>query len=251
MNPYLKNLNRIEFIVTWECTGRCKHCSAGECKHDGAHLDKNVAESVVLELAKNFKLDSIMTFGGESLLYPDCVCAVHSAAQKMKIPKRQLITNGFFTKDKGFIKEVANRLAKSGVNDILLSVDAFHQETIPVDFVRMFACELLEAKLPVRLSPAWLVGKEHDNPYNRYTREIVEEFKKLGIPESFGNIVFPEGNAKIFLKEYFDEDNLPVNPYVENPKDIKSISIEPDGTIFGGNVYKENILEILDGYVPE
>ena len=250
MNQYLKNLNRLEFIVTWECTGKCKHCSVGECKHGGAHLDKDIAESVVLELAKSFKLDSVMTFGGESLLYPDCVCAVHSAAEKMKIPKRQLITNGFFTKDIGKIKEVTHRLSESGVNDILLSVDAFHQETIPANIVSLFACEVLEAKLPVRLSPAWLVSKEHDNPYNRYTHEILEEFKKMGIPESFGNIVFPEGNAKIYLKEYFDGDNAPVNPYVENPEDVKSISVEPDGSIFGRNVYKKNIIEILDGYKP-
>ena len=30
MNQYLKNLNKIEFIVTYACTGRCKHCSEGD-----------------------------------------------------------------------------------------------------------------------------------------------------------------------------------------------------------------------------
>ena len=32
MNKYLKNLNRIEFVVTMACTGKCKHCSQGEHK---------------------------------------------------------------------------------------------------------------------------------------------------------------------------------------------------------------------------
>ena len=27
MNPYLQNLNRIEFLLTFACTGRCKHCA--------------------------------------------------------------------------------------------------------------------------------------------------------------------------------------------------------------------------------
>lgn len=29
MNEYIKNLNRIEFVVTRACTGKCKHCSEG------------------------------------------------------------------------------------------------------------------------------------------------------------------------------------------------------------------------------
>ena len=29
MNKYLKNINRIEFVVTMACTGKCKHCSQG------------------------------------------------------------------------------------------------------------------------------------------------------------------------------------------------------------------------------
>lgn len=29
MNEYLKNLNRIEFVITDSCTGKCKHCSQG------------------------------------------------------------------------------------------------------------------------------------------------------------------------------------------------------------------------------
>ncbi len=32
MNPYLKSLNKIEFVVTDVCRGRCKRCSEGE--HD-------------------------------------------------------------------------------------------------------------------------------------------------------------------------------------------------------------------------
>ena len=39
-----------------------------------------------------------MTFGGEPLLYPETVCKIHSAAKEMNIPKRELITNGYFSK---------------------------------------------------------------------------------------------------------------------------------------------------------
>ena len=43
MNPYVKNLKKIEFFVTNACTGKCKHCSEGD--HDGCkgHIDTRVA----------------------------------------------------------------------------------------------------------------------------------------------------------------------------------------------------------------
>lgn len=38
MNKYLKNLNRIEFVVTMACSGRCKHCSQ-ENHISNEHID--------------------------------------------------------------------------------------------------------------------------------------------------------------------------------------------------------------------
>ena len=108
---------------------------------------------------------TVMAFGGEPLLYPDTVCAIHTAATELGIEKRQLITNGFFSKDEYVIKKVAEGVVSSGANDILLSVDAFHQETIPLDVVKVFAKEVKNFGVPIRLQPAWLVNPEHDNPY--------------------------------------------------------------------------------------
>ena len=249
MNNYLKNLNRIEFIVTYNCTGKCKHCSVGEPSNTSFYLDKDIANKVVYEVAEKYNIQSVMTFGGEPLLNPDCVCAIHSAAEKSGIPKRQLITNGFFSQNPDKIKLMAEKLSESGVNDILLSVDTFHQETIPIEPVKLFASEIQKAGLPLRLSPAWLISKEDSNEYNKKTAEILKEFTDIGITESDGNIVFPEGNALKYLKEYFT-NQAPENPYTENPFDLKSISIEPDGNLFGENIYKKSIFEILKNYNP-
>lgn len=45
-----------------------------------------------------------MTFGGEPLLYPETVCKIHKAARETGIAKRSVITNGFFSRDRGRIK---------------------------------------------------------------------------------------------------------------------------------------------------
>lgn len=250
MNEYVKNLNRIEFVVTMACTGRCKHCSEGDHENCSGHIDAEVAAAAVREVCGSYKIESLMTFGGEPLLYPEVVCAIHSAAAEMGIPQRDLITNGFFTKDSEKIKQVVKNLEKSGVNRILLSVDAFHQETIPLEPVKCFAECAAKSQMSIELSPAWLVSKEDNNPYNVRTREIIAEFEQLDIPTGQGNVIFPSGNALKYLGEYFDENTDCPNPYEDDPKDIRALGFSPNGDVLDGNVYQKNILEILNDYQP-
>lgn len=252
MNPYTKNLNRIELLITLTCTGRCKHCSEGDHTSAGCHMDGDAAAEMVRKVAGKYNIESLMTFGGEPLLYPEEVCKIHTAARNMGIPKRQIITNGFFSRDIEKIRRVAGMLVESGATDILLSVDAFHQETIPLEPVMTFA-EAISARksICIRVHPAWLVSEEANNPYNRKTREILKEFQRMGIETSSGNVVFPEGNALRYLGEYFDLGIPQVNPYTEDPADIHAICVNPDGGILGKNIYNTDILDILESYDPE
>ena len=249
MNPYFKNLNKIEFVVTYACTGRCKHCSEGDHTSCGERIDPQIAADAVRKIAAEYDIKTVMTFGGEPLLYTDAVYAIMTAAKELNIPKRQVITNGYFSKNADRIREVAERLAACGVNDLLLSVDAFHQETIPLDMVKRFAAEAKGCGIPIRLQPAWLRSSVDDNIYNRKTREILAGFADMGISANEGNIIFPEGNALKYLAEYFT-DKLPENPYVEDPRDVRCVSFEPNGNVLGGNVYRNDIMKIMKDYAP-
>ena len=249
MNPYLKNLRKIEFVVTYACTGRCKHCSEGEHTSYGERIDPVIAADAVQRIAAEYDIQTVMTFGGEPLLHVDAVYAIMKTASELNIPKRQVITNGYFSRDPDKIREVAKGLATSGVNDLLLSVDAFHQETIPLCLVKRFAQEAKACGIPIRLQPAWIGGATDDNPYNRKTRKIIESFTDMAIPVSEGNTVFPEGNALKYLSEYFT-NTLFENPYAEDPRDVRCVSFEPNGNVLGGNVYKRDIMEIIGDYTP-
>ncbi len=249
MNKYLKNLNRIEFVVTLACTGRCKHCSQGKHKSSES-IDKTISADAVRKIASEYNIKSVMTFGGEPLLCPETVCEIHKAATEMNILKRQLITNGYFSKDRKKIKLVAKNIIESGINEILVSVDAFHQETIPLDYVIEFLKAVNVPSINVMLQPAWLVSAKNDNPYNRKTKEILASLDFLGLKTNEGNVIFPAGNALEYLGEYFDKDNLPQNPYEEDPSDIGAICFSANGDILSGNIYKQDICEILDNYSP-
>ncbi len=247
-NKYL-NLSKIEFVVTDACTGKCKHCSEGEHNLCGVSINAEKAADTVKKICALYDVKTVMAFGGEPLLYPSSVYAIMTAAKEMNIEKRQVITNGYFSNNKAKIKEVAEKLSECGVNDLLLSVDAFHAETIPLSVVKEFAKAVKNCKIPMRLQPAWLVSREDENPYNEKTKEVLKEFEEMQIPVGDGNIVFPEGNAKKYLAQYFT-DTAPENPYAEDRENVTCVSVSANGDTLDGNIYKTDILGIIKNYKP-
>ena len=86
-NEYLKNLNKIEFVVTYACTGRCKHCSEGDHDLCGERISPENAAESVRKIAAEYGIKTVMTFGGEPLLYADAVYAIMAAAKEY-LPKK-------------------------------------------------------------------------------------------------------------------------------------------------------------------
>ena len=251
MNKYLKDIERIEFVVTMSCTGRCRHCSEGRHDIGGGHIDGAAAARAVTEVCDCYDIKSLMTFGGEPLLWPETVCAIHSAARAAGIPQRDIITNGYFSRDKKRIRSVSGMLHDSGVNRVLLSIDAFHQETIPLEPVEYFADCLRESGVFTELSPAWLRSPDDDNPYNNETHRLLKIFADKGFGIADGNIIFPQGNARIMLAEYFDGEEDKANPYEEDPRHLRSLCFDPDGGVLGGNIRDSSIIGIMERYSPE
>lgn len=263
MNPYL-NINRLEFILTQRCTGRCAHCSAGAMvKHpQGTHVPQEAAVRAVRELADMYDMQSVMSFGGEPLIYPEVTCAIHRAAADCGIPKRQLITNGFFSRDPVRIREVAQNLADAGVNDLLISVDGFHQETIPLEVVRCFVEAVKAADVEkIRFSPAWVVNEAFECGENTRTREVLARLADTGVPVGEGNDVFLAGNAIDNLSHYYPLARLPMQdccgsmPYTEPLTHQTSLSIEPNGGVTVcsfviGNICEESIQDVVARYDP-
>lgn len=251
-------------MTTYHCTGRCRHCSVGDTLRTGkhAHIDGERAAGAVAELADIFDIQSIMTFGGEPLLYPDAVDAIHNQARECGIQDRTLITNGYFSKDPLKIRETAMALAANGVNCILLSADSFHQETIPVDIVRIFAEAVKDSGIPnFKLHPAWVLEREHSNAYNFATRDILNSFSGLGIEVSEGNNIFMAGNAIKYLSEFYEKPQIDLSlgcgqmPYTAPLTNVTSLSIAPNGDVklchfTIGNIYKEDIKTIVTRFNP-
>lgn len=263
LSKYL-NLNRIEFMSTYHCPGRCRHCSVGSrLNRPGPHhvpVKKSV--EAIRWISGHYDIQSVMTFGGEPLLYPEVICALHGTARDCGVPSRQLITNGYFSRRPERIRQVASELIDAGVNDILLSADAFHQEKIPLEPVIEFARCIMELRPDIlQLQPSWVVNEAHDDPWNARTREVLAEFSGLGVPVGHGDDIFMAGNAVENLAEYYPapglymDDTCGSQPYTEPPDRVSSLSVEPNGDVVAcafpiGNLLRESMEEIAAGYDP-
>jgi MoaA/NifB/PqqE/SkfB family radical SAM enzyme len=266
MSRYL-TVNRIEFAITYLCNSNCKHCQLGEEeKRKGFpnHVSKDLAVEIVRKLGREYCPKSVMTFGGEPLLYPEIVCAIHKEAMAAGIPIRDVITNGFWSRKAEEIQRTASDLAKSGVNEVSISVDVFHQEFIPLEIVKKAAESLLKAGIEhISWDPCWVVSKNHDNPYNHKTRAILNELKRdLPLKEGVGNIAQPEGRALFWLKNFLPcmlkmpKGKCGDMPYTEELDLLKTIYVEPDGRIavckafYIGNASEADIIDIIENYDP-
>ena len=257
-------VRRIEFLVTYLCNGKCKHCYAS--KHRPGlteHIDELLAVDIVRKIAKEYDVESVMTFGGEPLLFPETICSIHNEATRSGIPLRQIITNGYWSNDVKRIRIIAINLAKCGVNDIHVSVDAFHQEHVPLDIVRKAVESCVKVGIEdIALNPCWVISEDDDNMYNRRTKSILKKFRDLPVRVCSGNLLEPDGLAIINLKAFLPRKRAIPDakcgdmPYTEPLDHITSISVEPDGRIAVcndfhiGNASKIDILDLLRSYNP-
>lgn len=257
-------VKRLEFLVTYLCNGKCAHCYATKYEEGfPTHIDQSLAVNIMRKVGKNYNVESVMTFGGEPLLFPETVYSIHNEAAKLGIPRRQVITNGYWSDDVEKIRKIATNLAEGGVNDIHVSVDAFHQEHIPLNLVRKAVESCLEVEIEdISWNPCWVISQDDDNQYNRITRSILKELEDLSVRVSSGNVLEPDGLALINLRDYLPQKvRMPTGecgdaPYTESLTSITSISVEPDGKIAVcnnfhiGNAYRDDILGLLKDYDP-
>lgn len=263
MSRYLR-VNRLEFVVTYLCNSECKHCQIGQERRGFPdHIGKDLAVEIVRKVSDRYKPKSVMTFGGEPMLFPEVVYAIHREALRVGIPSRELITNGFWSNGRESTQRIAVDLWKSGVNDVGFSVDCFHQEFIPITKVREAAEAIIRAGVQqIEWSPCWVTSEDHANDYNAKTEAILDEVSDLPVKRGEGNVVQPEGRAVENLNEFFTrkrgipEGKCGEIPYTEKLDSVRSISIEPDGRIavcnqfYIGNASQTDIIKLLENYDP-
>jgi hypothetical protein len=191
------------------------------------------------------------------------VYAVHATATECGIPGRTIITNASYPSNEDEFRLVARELAACGVNSMYLSVDAFHQEYIPLAVVKQNARLLEEAGIEnLAWNVSWVVSPEADNPWDERTRQILDELVDLNIGKDDISIS-PDGEAIRHLSEFLPPlQPVPSGicgdkPFTGHLDEVTSITIEPDGSLAVcdelmviGNLKQGNAAKFCQEYDP-
>lgn len=230
------NLRRLEFTLTTKCNSQCLHCQAEASPLRSEVMEVEDACNYLEEVAYVAKLESFMVFGGEPMLYPDKTIAIFQKANDLKIPEIEMLTNGVWGKNMENAEKLARELENAGLNDVGLSVDAFHLQHIPLEYPRNAALALVKAGVKkVNWNVTVVESINATNEYDRKTKQILETLKPVGI-EAHIHKVMPVGRATKNLRQYFQK--MPLNGSCEGDAILgnvltnpTSICVEPSGEV--------------------
>jgi hypothetical protein len=96
-------------------------------------------KSILDQSHELFSIPQVIFTGGEPFLrYGDMLDVIQYCRDKYQTPVR-IVTNGYWGKDESFIKEKLLELKRSGVHELNISVDDFHQKYIPLEYIKTIA----------------------------------------------------------------------------------------------------------------
>lgn len=228
-----KPINFLSFLMSYKCTNECKHCALlASPNQDGAQMEFGDLKRYLEDITSNYKVQEVGFFGGEPLLNFEILVSFIEEVKKYNIPKIGLPTNGYWGKNESTAKNYAIKLKEAGLNSIGFSVDAFHQEFIPLDDVKKAIKACHDAGIEIiYLVSQNLGGSGAKNIYNEKTKEITDnlsnEFEYCQLITSELQV---KGRAANQLTEYFSKVTIPSDKCLIFK--IPMFMIDPNGWVF-------------------
>ena len=164
-------LKGLDIILTYDCTGRCAHC----CYRAGPGADETLSVAEVegyLVAAADQPLKWVLLFGGEPFLHYALLRA--SVALAAQLAGVLVVTNGYWATNPDTARQLLAGLQEAGLDYILFSVDAFHQEHTPLERVAIGIDTARELGYrTVEVDNRCLGAPDEDNAFNRRTQAIM------------------------------------------------------------------------------
>jgi len=258
------NLSEFEISLSYECNTNCALCYANASKKYDEVIDKKIAFDSINYVSRNYQLQTLGLLGGEPTLHYQLLLDIISEAKKNQIPNIMLFTNGEWGGNKINVERMCKDLKRVGLTEIIISVDYFHQKTIPIQYCINIAFMALSIGLRVRFSMCVFEDINSNNEFDSTNRSIFQIIKtNLNLPiniqkmrffgrannlSSFSRKLYSANdvNHPCREKEFFGSLNKPKGFLIDNFGYIQIC----DG-ISIGNIYKKSLQEILNDYSSE
>lgn len=138
-----RSLNYSGVITNYVCTASCRHCMFGSSPTRPKDFITSEMSDKVARILKNAGTYSVHIGGGEPFMNFEALCTLIKALNKYGIGVDYIETNAFWCKDDAFVLDRLNALKELGVTSVMVSVDPFHIEFVPLErAVRL--CVLLD-----------------------------------------------------------------------------------------------------------
>jgi hypothetical protein len=255
-------VQRLELYVTTRCNARCRHCCFPA---SGKGVDTEMADALrwVEEAASAPTLEYLLIFGGEPMLNQEAVLAVARAGVEHKIKTIEIITNAFWADTTEHAKYWVKELQQAGLSMLVMSVDVFHAEWVPVANLRRAGVAAREAGLRVLWNVSLLERRGRRLPEDQQSWEIVDSLRDISEEINDNNEVIPAGRAlENFESLYVRKPGIPAGPcpgpcYATDIVAPTVLTLFPNGDVWAcwgltiGNVKHASLAELIRDYDPE
>jgi len=120
-------------ITNYVCTAACRHCVVASSPDDPKEfITEEMADRLGALLAEA-GTHSVHIGGGEPFMNFTALCSTISALARHGVYIDYIETNAFWCKDEKLIRERLAKLKSLGVDTIMISVDPFHIEYVPLE----------------------------------------------------------------------------------------------------------------------
>jgi organic radical activating enzyme len=130
---------QLGLIITQRCTIACRHCLFSAESGNSDAQDMSLADiyqyiDQTAKIARRTNDHFAVGFtGGEPFLRSQDLLASIAHAKKMAAQQITTVTNGFWGSDQARAAQMVAALKEAGLSNLALSIDDFHQASIPLD----------------------------------------------------------------------------------------------------------------------
>ncbi|MFX0022330.1 MAG: radical SAM protein [Candidatus Hermodarchaeota archaeon] len=251
----------VDFLLTFKCTAECQHCSYKAGPNRTGFIKKKEVSGYLKELTKMNPLKSVWVHGGEPFLDFDGLIYIIKEANQLGIPRKGVITNCYWAKGSKATYKKLIKLKTVGLTSLTFSADFFHQQFIPLEYVRNALQSALSIGFENTYVDSYFVNDVNtDNYFNHITKINLELMEEIEGVEFHSYPMSVEGRAvelieHIKLKKDIPSGNCPVPFWIdgdlENPA---TFEIDGEGNvtlcpgICIGNTNIQSLTKIIKNY---
>lgn len=159
--------------ITARCNARCIHCAFGCGPEIKGSMAIEEARSYVTD-AKALNAEIVCITGGEPMLFTHLVEEIITECSRLSLPEIWLFTNAFWAHDASKARAMVEKLRSLGLTKMFFSVDFFHQNYVPIEFVKNAIEAALESSLEVSIDVRFVGEPSEENQFNSATSSYLQ-----------------------------------------------------------------------------